>query len=326
MPSDALGSLEIYMKGERKLEFTEYAKGLFPFISFGKKEAPYFVELIGNYIKDSAMDSCALLRRKPDTQYRYINGSPIQAKDAQYLYDHRDTDKFSQWILNRMDESESFDSVCDWLKENGMPGNYPENECEELLTKIILSICGASKAQKRPSSQFEESLDLIKDISAMISALPKPTKVPVPSVATSNEQAYIGELLKAYGDAEGIANFTETELQTHEEYQEDLDDRRIDYYAAVSVERGVMELDADNLSNQFDVLKEETLDSVKDTARKSYPNGYEKMLSVMEQASTLTFENYLLSKSPYWISSKIKKGVCHHLVNDGKLKWVKKKK
>ena len=86
------------------MEFTEYAKGLFPFISFGKKEAPYFVELIGNYIKDSAMDSCTLLRRKPDTQYRYINGSPIQAKDAQYLYDHRDTAKFSQWILDRMDE------------------------------------------------------------------------------------------------------------------------------------------------------------------------------------------------------------------------------
>lgn len=258
------------------MEFTEYAKGLSPFISFGKKEASYFVELIGNYIKDSAMDSCVLLHRKPDTQYRYVNGSPIQAKDAQYLYDHRDTTKFSQWILERMDESESFDSVCDWLKENGMPGDYPENECEELLTKIILSICGNSKKQKRPPSQFEESLELIKDINAKISNLPRPTKVPVPSVATSNEQIYINELLNAYGDAEGITDFTNAELQTHAEYQEDLDDRRIDYYAAVSVERGVMELDADNLSDQFDVLKEETLDGVKDTAKKVYPNGYEK--------------------------------------------------
>lgn len=308
------------------MQFTEYTKGLFPFISSGKAEASYFVEIIGNYIQDSAMYSCALLNRKPDTQYRYVNGSPIQSKDAQYLYDHRDTVKFSRWVLDRMDESESFDSVCDWLKKNGMPGDYPENECEELLTKIILSICGAHKTKKRPSSQFEESLNLIKDINTKITTLPKPVKIPVPSIATSNEQTYIGELLKAYGDAEGIANFTETELQSHEEYQEDLDDRRIDYYAAVSVERGVMELDADNLSGQFDVLKEETLDGVKDTARKSYPNGYEKMLSVMEQASTLAFENYLLSKSPYWISSKIKKGVCHHLVNDGKLKWVKKKK
>lgn len=83
-------------------------------------------------------------------------------------------------------------------------------------------------------------------------------------------------MLNAYGDAEGITDFTNAELQTHAEYQEDLDDRRIDYYAAVSVERGVMELDADNLSDQFDVLKEETLDGVKDTAKKVYPNGYEK--------------------------------------------------
>lgn len=308
------------------MKFTEYAKGLFPFISSGNNKASYFVALIGNYIKDSAMDNCALLNRKPDTQYRYINGSPIHARDAQYLYDHRDTEKFSSWIAKRIDETESFDSVCDWLKENDMTGDYPEKECEELLTKIILSFCNVSKTKKRPPSHFEESLDLIKDINAKISALPKPAKVPVPSIATSNEQAYIGELMNAYGDAEGIDNFTKAELQNHKEYQEDLDDRRIDYYAAVSVERGVMELNADNLSNQFIVLKEETLDGVKDTARKSYSNGYEKMLSVMEQASTLRLENYLLSNSPYWISSQIKKGVCHHLVNDGKLIWVKKKK
>lgn len=307
------------------MEFTEYAKGLFPFISFGKKEAPYFVELIGNYVKDAAMDSCALLHKKSDTQYRYVNGNPIPSRDAQYLYDHKDTCKFSRWISDRIDETESFDSVCAWLKANGMPGIYPDNECEELLTKIILSICSTSKIKKRPPSQFEESLNLIKDINTKISTLPRPTRVPVPSVVTSNEQAYIGELLNAYADAEGLSDFTETELQTYTEYQEDLDDRRIDYYAAVSIERGVMELDADNLSDQFSVLKEETLDGVKDTARKSYLNGYEKMLSVMEQASILVFENYLLSKSPYWISSKIKKGVCHHLVNDGKLKWVKRK-
>ncbi len=49
------------------------------------------------------------------------------------------------------------------------------------------------------------------------------------------------------------------------------------------------------------------------------------MLSVMEKVTSLSVDNYLLSKSPFWISGKIKKGVCHHLVNDGKLKWVKKK-
>jgi hypothetical protein len=47
------------------------------------------------------------------------------------------------------------------------------------------------------------------------------------------------------------------------------------------------------------------------------------MLAVMEQASGLQVERYLLSRSPYWISTPIKKGVCHFLVNDGDLKWVK---
>ena len=109
------------------------------------------------------------------------------------------------------------------------------------------------------------------------------------------------------------------------DYADDLDDRRVDYYSAASIQRGVLELGSNRLSNQFDVLKEEIFDGVKDTARKSHPNGYERMLSVMEQAVKISAPNYLLSSSPYWISGKIKKGVCHYLVNDHKLRWVKKK-
>ena len=76
-------------------------------------------------------------------------------------------------------------------------------------------------------------------------------------------------MLKAYGDAEGIVDFNGNSVTVlNEEYQEDLDDRRIDYYAAMPVERGVMELNADKLLDQFDVLKEEILDGVKDTAKK----------------------------------------------------------
>ena len=74
------------------MTFSEYALGLSPFVSFGKSEHEYFTELIGNFVKDAAMDSCKVLKNKPDTKYRYITGKrPIQPKDAQYLYDHRDS-------------------------------------------------------------------------------------------------------------------------------------------------------------------------------------------------------------------------------------------
>ena len=103
------------------MTFSEYALGLSPFISYGKSEHDYFTELIGNFIKDAAMDSCKVLKRQPDTKYRYIKGTRlIQPKDAQYLYDHRDIDKFSQWIWDRMGDTDSYDSVVDWLSNCGI--------------------------------------------------------------------------------------------------------------------------------------------------------------------------------------------------------------
>lgn len=56
------------------MTFSEYALGLSPFISFGKSEHDYFTELVGNFVKDAAMDSCQMLKRQPDTKYWYIKG------------------------------------------------------------------------------------------------------------------------------------------------------------------------------------------------------------------------------------------------------------
>ena len=97
-----------------------------------------------------------------------------------------------------------------------------------------------------------------------------------------------------------------------------------EYDIKLSIADGSNRLNA-IVSSILNYSKEEIFDGVKDTARKSHPNGYERMLSVMEQAVKISAPNYLLSSSPYWISGKIKKGVCHYLVNDHKLRWVKKK-
>lgn len=123
------------------MTFSKYALGLSPYISFGKSEADYFTELIGNFIKDAAMDSCKLLTRAPDTKYRYIKGTRlIQPKDAQYLYDQKDTKKFSSWIAERMDDTESYDEIEVWLGEQGITDKYVPDACAELLEAIILAI------------------------------------------------------------------------------------------------------------------------------------------------------------------------------------------
>ena len=306
--------------------FSEYATGLSPFLSFGKSDYDFFTELIGNFIKDAAMDACKILKRKDDTKYRYVRGDRlIKSNDAQYLYNHRDIDKFTQWLGDRMDDSDSFENVANWLHTNGIDTKEPDSACAELLASIFLD---ASKGSKSDQADQESAIDmqLIEDIQKKIELLPRPADVPVPKKATQDERVYIKELYNAYGDAEGLDSFSEKDLSSYPEYAEDLDDRRIDYYAAESIRRGVLELKGNKLIGQFEVLKSETLDGVKDTAKRTHINGYEHMLAVMEQAVNAPISNYILCASPYWINGKIKKGVCHHLVNDGKLVWIKRRK
>lgn len=308
------------------MTFSEYALGLSPFISFGKSEHEYFTELVGNFVKDAAMDSCKLLKRQSDTKYRYIKGTrTFQPKDAQYLYDYRDKDKFSTWIWDRMDEADSYDDVVKWLGAHSIVSNDPATSCADLLESVILDIINNAPVSKT-TQESAIDLKLIDDIEEKIKSLPRPANVPVPKVATQDEQIYINELFLAYGDAENMTVFTADDLLSFPDYSEDLEGRRIDFYAAETIRRGVLELGNGSLTGQFDVLKKETLDGVKDTAKRTHPNGYEHMLAIMEQAVVVPVTNYILSASPYWISATIKKGVCHHLVNDGKLVWVRRRK
>lgn len=305
--------------------FSEYANGLYPYCSSGVGKDSYFTELIGNFIQDAAMDACPLLQNKSDTKYRYIKGTRnIQPKDAQYLYDHRDLTKFSNWISEQMENSDSYDAVTEWLKANGRTNEYTDDACAELLEEIVLDmIKGITTATS--SLVADKDFKLIEDIQKKVKSLPQPADVPVPKEATNDERIYIEELYQAYGDAEDIEEFSAEHITSYLEYADDIEKRRIDFYAAVAIQRGVLELGNGILSDQFDVLKKETLDGVEDTAKRRQANGYERMLAVMEQAVKLPVTNYILCESPYWISSKIKKGVCHHLVNDRRLKWVRKK-
>ena len=308
------------------MTLSEYATGLSAYISYGKSEYDYFTELIGNFIQDAAMDACKLLKRQNDTKYRYIKGIRlIQVKDAQYLYDHRDKEKFSHWIWERMDDTSSYDKISAWLVRHNISSDDPATACADLLESIILDIIN-NIASSPPSQKSDLDLALINDIQEKIKSLPRPANVPVPKEATQNEETYIDELFLAYGDAEGMDVFSRNDLISFPDYEEDLNGRRIDFYAAESIRRGVLELGSGSLTDQFDVLKSETLVGVTDTAKRTHPNGYERMLAVMEQAVTTPMTNYVLSASPYWIGGRIKKGVCHHLVNDGKLTWIRRRK
>lgn len=144
------------------MEFSEYFSTLSPYLSMGKHRSFYFIELIGNFIKDGAMDSCEILKYKPDTHARYISGRRrLPWKHAQYLYDHRDLKKFSDWMWNRLDESDSYDNVVTWPEQLGITSNDPTETCAKLLENILLDII---KPADIPTSEVEKNIFPLKKI------------------------------------------------------------------------------------------------------------------------------------------------------------------
>lgn len=307
------------------LEFSEFLQGIFPFCGGGKFQKEFIIDVVKGFIRESAIESCRLIVLTEDYLAKIFKGEkPLPQKHAKFIYDHRDTEKFCDWIDCQFDEYSSLNEVSNWLAQYDIHCKVGSiaYEITILLERILYDIAFSNQTKKAPNPN-KKNLKLIEEIKEKVAQLPEPESVPVPDKITADESKYIHELFLAYGDAEQINDFSEDHLVNFSDYQEDLQDRRIDYFAAETIQRSVLEID---VRNQFDILKEETLSGVKDTMKKRHDNGYERMLSVMEMAAQLpTPQSYFLGISSNWISSKIKKGVCHHLVNDNKLKWVKKK-
>lgn len=204
-------------------------------------------------------------------------------------------------------------------RTNKTPADY-------LAEVLVVAICIGSNVLSTDESEqdgLSPEMSALEKAEALLATIPAPPNITPPKSIAKYELKYIAELYAAYGDAESIADFNEHALVAHPDYAEDLHDRRIDYFAAESIRRGVDELQGATLKNQFEILKSETYEGVKDTAKKKHDNGYERLLAVMEQSTVISVNGYILSRSPHWINNKIKKGVCHFLVVDDKLKWVK---
>lgn len=309
------------------MTFAEFAQMLYPFCGKGNYHSDFVVALVWNIIEDTDDDSCcSFLDKRPDYQAKIYNGrKPFPKKDATCVVGHLDKAKFETYISALSDDA--IEGLRTALSDKGiMVSNKYDitSKCADIFAEIMTDC--ASSTRQRPTSRVKiaDPFEALKRVEELLATLPAPTPVEPPKLPLLEEQPYISELYAAYGDKEGIANFKAGHLPQYSEYDEDIKERRIDYFAAESIRRGVSELYSGEYASQFDALKEETFNGIKNTARKTFSNGYDRMLCVMEQAVLIEVKKYLLSRSPNWINNRVKMGVCHFLVNDNRLRWVKK--
>ncbi len=138
----------------------------------------------------------------------------------------------------------------------------------------------------------------------------------------AHELPYLNALCDAYADALSMI-ITPNDLdKLPNRYHHDFVSQRKAYFAAESVQRSVREVYA-NGEDQFNALKSEAYDGIENTYYQDYSNGYKRLQAVIDKMITMPLDAVTLARTTNLIKNMVRRGICHILVNDGKIKsWV----
>lgn len=138
----------------------------------------------------------------------------------------------------------------------------------------------------------------------------------VPDVVGDNESVYIEALLHAFSDVDGTTYSLDSVKDS--EYAEDLERARINFFSAESLRTFSRDAFPDGC---YEGLKDECYEGVHTVVRKKHDNGYERFLEVSTHSVSIPYDSHPLV---HFLRTSDRKGLCHQLVNDQKIKWIKR--
>lgn len=176
-----------------------------------------------------------------------------------------------------------------------------------------------AKKAKKPAT-IEGTLDALKEL---IDKFPKPVAIEVPEEFSVTEMVYVSAILEAFAEDAGVSVISQGELITKAEYskyKDKLDRYRMDYYKAESIKESLKDTKLESENGLFEKLEDETYDSIIDKVEDDYSNSYERMKNVLQHVTTVELSS-LLARVPDLVGGAQRKGLCHILVNEERIKW-----
>ena len=308
--------------------FSDIANLLYPYCGEGMTNSDFVLELIDHFMEepadgDASGDYNPLRGLVSRTLENYYNGSrPIGQKNASRILRHTDKERFEAFVEES--SGDALDAIANALMDKGIEATALDvsAKCAELIENAILLCSTGNRTVKKESTTME---DASESTPASSNSRFKPLKtITPPDEVAEYELLYISKLMAAYGEAEGIADFSKEMMKQHDrKYGEHYKRQRKDFYAAESVRQGTRETYGDTDPDQFEVLKEETYDGVIEVWEQEHQNGYIRLNAVLAQAAVIRIDRCWLCRDTDWIGNSQKKGICHILANDDTIKrWV----
>jgi len=278
-----------------------------------KDAADFVVFAIAQLLKDGVTNPL----RKASASKVFSGERNISPATTRTILSNLNKDKFVSFISEFEDDTKQ--SLSDAVNIEGYSTTLYDvaDHCAEIIIQNISGV-NASGTAASGTIKIENGKLYFGN-----REIPMPETLTPPISIESHEIEYIRALLLAYSDAEGITGITrETLCNYHEKYKKSFDRERQHYFSAEAVNRRLRDVfPPDN--DQFAALKTEILDGVIEVAEATdHANGFVRLTEVLKHATVVNINGSIVVSLPTWITNKVRKGICHFLVNDGSIRWV----
>lgn len=144
-------------------------------------------------------------------------------------------------------------------------------------------------------------------------------KIIITSDIDDREINYVNQLYKAYEDYKKIKISSVKDFTNNQELKSHFDRSRNCFYMAETLSQFSRDTIPSEIDS-FEELKDEVYEQVVDVCNRNHKNGYERLNATTESAKNGSYHSNALFPE---LKAQDKTGICHHLANEYKIKWVK---
>jgi len=325
--------------------FKDFVQLMYTFLGGGANQGEFVADLVEEFVEDDFDENSdgynPLSNTSVVTLGQYFSGTDgrdFPKKHASAILQHTDKGKFA----SRIDKltTDALQSLCTELGKFGVSASVMNvgTVCADLFEQILMKCVNKNHIiafQKTVQMEASQEIGVVKvpvntvyvkdgilhvgDKTVRLS-----DKLTVPEYVATDETTYTSKLCEAYNDAEGSQLITTVTVAGYPKYNRNFSEQRINYYSIIYVIENLRnKFCIDEWSEELELLKEETYDGISDVYLDDYAHGFERLKAVLIQAVNAPITKSMIANISGLISSRERKGVCHLLVNEGKISsWV----
>ena len=201
---------------------------------------------------------------------------------------------------------------------------YDRKQYAEFLARVFIRALQGNnriKSGKEKIKASETNSAAVSEFERTVNYRRHRPQAIVPDEIQDQELKYVKELYAAYQDASGIEVRSREDLEVIH-YRKHFENQRKFYYKAEAIHHELRDSVLPDEGDCFDEVKDEIEDGISYSLGRHYENGVEKIDAVTNEAAHVILSNNTTNNLYNWMGPGEKKGVCHFLVIDERIKWV----